>query len=277
VTTEVSRPGPEGQETRWLEISAHPAPPDGAGKSSGLCVVIVHDITPWVVSRHDLEATAQHESDDRVRLATQVRSLAQTNTELVRANQELTTANADLRNANEELLVANEEVQAATEEVETLNEELQATNEELETLNEELQATVEELNATNDDLEARSADLQDDATGLEVRRAESDDERRWLLTVLDTLDDALLVVDAAGHVVKANQAFRTLVGDADGLDLRDEHGKPFRDATDPVRRAVRESFEVTVRVRGETFTASGSPVDGPEVPYGVLRFRRRGG
>jgi two-component system CheB/CheR fusion protein len=263
----------EDQETRTIEISAHPGPADGSGKGGETCVLLVRDVTAWVSDRDDLRGAVQREADELIRLADQVRSLAHANTSLVRSNEELTTVNSDLRNANEELLVANEEVQAATEEVETLNEELQATNEELETLNEELQATVEELNATNDDLEARTTELQEIAAAAEELRNAEDGERRQLLAILDAIDDPVLVVDAEGRTVKANQPFHRLVGDPEALDLRTAAGESLDGAGGLGSRAMRERFELEVLVGGRSFRVSGRPINGHDRPYGALIFR----
>jgi two-component system CheB/CheR fusion protein len=165
----------------------------------------------------------------------------------VTANRDLYATTSDLRSSNDELLVANEEAQAATEEVETLNEELQATNEELETLNEELQATIEELNTTNDDLEARTIELQDTAARLESARAASETERARLAAILESMGDAVVVVDRQARPLLANDAYTRLVGPASHTTMDDEQGRPIRGAASLEARAARgEEFETVV-------------------------------
>jgi two-component system, chemotaxis family, CheB/CheR fusion protein len=102
--------------------------------------------------------------------------------ELVHSTQELETAYEELQSTNEELETTNEELQSTVEELETTNEELQSTNEELETMNEELQSTNEELQTMNDEMRQRSDAL------IEVNS--------FLQSILASLRQAVVVLDA---------------------------------------------------------------------------------
>ena len=107
--------------------------------------------------------------------------------ELEQANHRLEVSFEELQSTNEEMETTNEELQSTIEELETTNEELQSTNEELETMNEELQSTNEELYAVNDEVN---------------RRAEEISQLNALLeSVFSSLRGAVVVVDAAMHVL----------------------------------------------------------------------------
>ena len=66
--------------------------------------------------------------------------------------EEHQTALEELRSANEELHSVNEEMQSTNEELETSKEELQSLNEELHTVNVRLSEKIDELDQTNSDL-----------------------------------------------------------------------------------------------------------------------------
>lgn len=95
---------------------------------------------------------------------------------------ELASTRDHLQTAIEELETSNEELQSVNEELQSANEELQSTNEELETANEELQSTNEELTTVNDELQMKTAELLASHTDLE--------------NVNNSLNLALIVVDA---------------------------------------------------------------------------------
>lgn len=225
-------------------------------------MIFIQDITNLVRTRSDLAQRLQSVTAELEQEKSLNERLAQTNRQLDEGNQELTRVNEDLQTANEELLLSTEEAQAATEEVETLNEELQATNEELETLNEELQATIEELNTTTDDLQARSLELQSLA-----RDSEREQER--LEAILDSMDIAVLVVDAAGQDAFANATYQRMFGES-GLVCLDESGEPLPDSEAPRHRATREKvfrmkFSARIRDGGQhRFSATGGPLHDDE-------------
>lgn len=116
--------------------------------------------------------------------------------QMTRIAEQHATAIEELQSTNEELETTNEELQSTNEELETTNEELQSTNEELETTVEELQAANAELAALNSELEARGAEL--------VRL---DGYHRG---VVDTMDQAVVILDPAGVVRTWNQAAERL-------------------------------------------------------------------
>lgn len=168
------------------------------------------------------------------------------------ANRELTLANDRLRVANDDFLFTAEEAQSGREEMETLAEELQATNEEFETLNEELQATNEQLTTANDDLAARSTELGE-------QRAELAAAHDRLMSVLDGMSDALLVVDRDGHTVITNKTYDAMFPGPDSeAVLEDETGAALPEDADPRMRA-RDGTPFTTE-----FSISGAPDGGAD-------------
>jgi two-component system CheB/CheR fusion protein len=159
--------------------------------------------------------------------------------ELDRSRYELEQAYEELQSTVEELETTNEELQSTNEELETTNEELQSTNEELETTNEELQSTNEELETINDELRIRSVEL-DDVNGL-------------LETILATLGQAVVVLDAGLTVKVWNRHAEELWGvraeEADGQSLLAlDIGLPVEALRACIRTAIvgQERAEVTV-------------------------------
>ena len=221
--------------------------------------------------RRQIEEFRREEEQERENRELQNERLLEKNRQLEEANQELANLNEELQASYEESLIDTEEAQAATEEVETLNEELQATNEELETLNEELQATIEELNTTNDDLQARTTELQDLArTGEE--------ERGRLRGILESIPEAVLVVDAAGRTMLTNEAYSRLFGETE-FEALDTVGHPLMlDETPQTRVARGESFVTAFSARAQdgtrrSFKAEGKPIDGEDGKGGVIVVR----
>lgn len=258
-------------EGRYLDVTCKANSEDGGASTVTISVL---DGTGRVDERRHLQEELEQARWASARGEQQRQHLDETNRDLLTTNQQLTREMAELRSQNEEFLVGNEEMQAAAEEVETLNEELQATNEELETLNEELQATVEELNTTNDDLQTRTVEIQDLAVRLESARALGQ-------TVLNTLGDAIVVVDGSGRTVLTNSKYDQLFSaPLDTLEVGDADGSPFPHDELPARRAARgESFQVSVSIPSTDGTASryeiaALPVgDGRDGAGGVLVIR----
>jgi two-component system, chemotaxis family, CheB/CheR fusion protein len=203
-----------------------------------------------------------------------IRGLVETNRRLLEANQELTSTSEELQTINEELVVNMEEAQASVEEVETLNEELQASNEEMETLNEELQAAVEELHTTNEDLQARSLELRQLAHT-------SQQERARLAGVLQSMQDAVLVVNEQAQPVLTNQAYAQSFGSHEAtVAAQDEEGHPLPPEATPQQRAARgEAFTLEFTLpTAETrrfFEATGGPLQDEEgrLAGGVIVLR----
>ncbi|OBI80113.1 chemotaxis protein CheR [Mycobacterium sp. E740] len=117
---------------------------------------------------------------------------------VVQTNRQLETAYEELQSTNEELETTNEELQSTVEELETTNEELQSTNEELETMNEELQSTNDELHTINDALRERSLEL--------------DEVRRFLDSLVNSIQFGMVVVDREMRVVLWNRGCEELWG-----------------------------------------------------------------
>ncbi len=129
--------------------------------------------------------------------------------ELSQSKKELEVAYEELQSTNEELETTNEELQSTVEELETTNEELQSTNEELETLNEELQSTNVELETVNDELRERTEELGR--------------LNRYVGSVLNSLDRAVVVLDRELNVRMWNAEAEALWG----LRQEEVEGKAF--------------------------------------------------
>lgn len=106
--------------------------------------------------------------------------------------RELANTRMHLQTVVEELETSNEELQSQSEELQSSNEELQSTNEELQTSNEELQSTNEELTTVNDELQSKSSELEDLASTL--------------ISVKESLQSPLMLVDRRLQVLDANPA-----------------------------------------------------------------------
>ena len=249
---------------RFLQLTCYPQRTDEERGPVETVLIVVNDITAALREVNAAEATGEERGatapptpEQQVQRITR---LIEANRQLMEANQGLFNANEELRAANQEFMLSVEEAQVSTEEIETLNEEMQATNEELETLNEELQATVEELNTTNDELHARSVEMQ------EVARV-TEDERARLSVILNTMGDAILVLNRDGRVLLTNAAFTRLFGRSDAPIAADDlEGRPLPRAATPTERALQGvpfTMEFTVAgERGERrwFEAEGHPV-----------------
>jgi two-component system CheB/CheR fusion protein len=223
--------GPGTGEPRYMRMIAFPRKAEGVRPPAKTVILIVLDITDLAQARNTLGEALESVNAELEQEKALNQRLSETNRRFDESNQELIRINEDLRTTNEELLISSEEAQSATEEVETLNEELQATNEELETLNEELQATIEELNTTNDDLQARSVELQELARTSEIEQAR-------LEVILDSIDAAVVVVDAAGQEVFTNAAYHRTFG-RQGLEVYGDDGRVLPPEARPQQRAAR--------------------------------------
>ncbi len=110
---------------------------------------------------------------------------------IVGLEHELKTTRETLQTLTDALEATIEELQAINEEAQTSNEELQSTNEELETSNEELQSTNEELTIVNEELINKTQEL-----------SEVNDD---LQNVLNSMQKAVLVVDAELRINRHNE------------------------------------------------------------------------
>ncbi len=268
-----------------FQLTILPQQGEGAPGPVETAIVLVQEITALVEERQTLQQEVQRTSKEleqiqgeadaeKQRREELIRGLVETNRRLLEANQELTSTSEELQTTNEELVVNMEEAQASVEEVETLNEELQASNEEMETLNEELQAAVEELHTTNEDLQAR---------GLELRKLAhtSQQEQARLAGVLQSMQDAVLVVNEQAQPVLTNQAYAQSFGSHEAtVAAQDEEGHPLPPEATPQQRAARgEAFTLEFTLpTAETrrfFEATGGPLQDEEgrLAGGVIVLR----
>jgi two-component system, chemotaxis family, CheB/CheR fusion protein len=107
--------------------------------------------------------------------------------------EELAQAREDMRSITEEQEAANEELQSANEELLSGSEELQSLNEELETSKEELQSTNEELLTVNQELFDRNEQYNTARTFAE--------------TIVATIHEPLMVLNADFSIRSANKSF----------------------------------------------------------------------
>jgi two-component system CheB/CheR fusion protein len=161
--------------------------------------------------------------------------------ELETVRRDLETAYEELQSTVEELETTNEELQSTNEELETTNEELQSTNEELETMNEELQSTNEELEAMNDELRDRT----DEALHANA----------FLGSILWSIEQAVVVVDAHLRVTAWSNAATELWGLREN-EVNGEHflnlniGLPVGELRDPLRNALAGAKQDAVTLTG---------------------------
>ena len=181
----------------------------------------------------------------------------------------------------EQHATATEELQSTNEELETTNEELQSTNEELETTNEELQSTNEELVTTVDELQAANAELA----------ARSAEVRRLLIShtaVVNSVTDALVVLDTSLTVTAwnpaAEQHFGVRASDALArsflaLVLLTDVDKARAALTRLSEGRASESEQIEVGIPGRPERAAlrfVRLVDGAGAVHGILGLARRG-
>ncbi|HEX8270591.1 MAG TPA: CheR family methyltransferase [Flavobacterium sp.] len=111
---------------------------------------------------------------------------------------ELEQLRDDIRNVTEDQEAAHEELQSANEELLSSSEELQSLNEELETSAEELQSNNEELVTINDELMDRQDQLM--AARLQAE------------AIVETVREALVIIDSKWRIRNANSSFYKLFG-----------------------------------------------------------------
>jgi two-component system CheB/CheR fusion protein len=131
--------------------------------------------------------------------------------------------------------MAAEELQSANEELETTNEELQSTNEELETTNEELQSTNTELLTTVEELQVAN-------TFIGTRTEEIHRLARYHASVVESVREAVVVLDSALQVTTWNRAAERLWR----VPANEAVGKSFMQLRlGPVMKAVQGALAVT--------------------------------
>lgn len=109
----------------------------------------------------------------------------------------LLTEDAQISNENlrKEVAVFKERLQTSIEELETTNEELQSTNEELQSANEELQSANEELQTANEEMQSTNEELSTVNQELEVKTYELEQVNNDLQTMLDKMNEIIVLVD----------------------------------------------------------------------------------
>jgi len=263
---------PTSDSPRHLEIVCYPGQSSDDDTPASVTVTVTV-VSPDPAAERTPDVLPRVAQDEAADVRQRLQMMAQQLVEVREANEELLQTNRQLGLSRDELISDTAAVQAASEEVETLNEELHATNEELETLNEEMQATLEELQATNDDLAAQTAELG----RLTV---EHETQRRRFEAMVNSIGDAVLVVDSHGGIVLANPAYKTLFGSASALftaELPD--GTPVKATGSPQQRAARgEEFTMEFMALAMDGTrrwleATGRPVEADGETHSILVIR----
>jgi two-component system CheB/CheR fusion protein len=152
----------------------------------------------------------------------------------------------ELARISEQHATATEELQSTNEELETTNEEQESTNEELETTNEELQSTNEELLTTVDELQATNTELQRLAL--------------YHSSVVQSVDQAIVVLDHAFTVTSWNPAAAALWGLSPAQTIgRDFFSLPIGAVTGAARDAIQSITKggAAAPVLDVPFTAPG--------------------
>ena len=150
-------------------------------------VTVQLEVRPLVVGGRELQVLAFEVDTGQDPVTRVERDIA--NDALIRQLEtQLLDSQRTLRRSLAELQATNEELEASSEELQAASEELQAANEELESSNEELQATNEELGTLNQELRSRAEQL----TRL----------NEVLENIQESLDQGMVIVNAAGAVVR---------------------------------------------------------------------------
>jgi two-component system, chemotaxis family, CheB/CheR fusion protein len=118
--------------------------------------------------------------------------------ELEQSQRELESAYEELKSAVEELERTDEELRTTNEELEITNEESHSTNVHLGTMNEELETMNGELQSTNEELETINNELRDRSTEVDVLK-------RFLQSILGSLQTAVVIFGPDMEVQAWNQ------------------------------------------------------------------------
>lgn len=196
------------------DITLRVTPLKGAGTQNCFFIVLEDASRRLSPRRGQVFASALPESEKDRRLDQLARELASTRDYMQAMMEGQEAVQEELKSAHEEVLSANEEFQSTNEELETAKEELQSTNEELVTTNEELRLRNRELGVLNVDLGAA--------------RGRAEREGLYSDAVVQTVREALLVIDENLEVVHANRAyykqFDTTAKTIEGRSVRDLSG-----------------------------------------------------
>jgi two-component system CheB/CheR fusion protein len=223
-------PAGEEAEIRFVNIEVFPL----QQKDRRTFLVIFDELPPSAPKAEDAATAEETLSADEQAL----RQRDLLNTEL---KQDLAETRARFLALIGQYASANEESQSAQEEFQSSIEELQSLNEELETTKEELQATNEELTTVNDELQTRNVELGQ--------------SRDFTRSIVQTIQQPLLVLNTDLIVNTANGAFhrcfQSAPGTTEGRPLYEIEGGRF-DSPDlrtlleevlPKKRAFRD-FEL---------------------------------
>lgn len=122
--------------------------------------------------------------------------------------------------------------------------------------------------ATDDGGGARSAERERLAASLEEQQRRAENERARLVTIIENLPDAVLVVDSGGGTVLANKAYELTVG-RDGFRAVDDDGTAV--TADTLRRRVAsgETFALQLHVTDESGRPRWYEVDGRPIAPGT--------
>jgi two-component system CheB/CheR fusion protein len=123
--------------------------------------------------------------------------------ELLRLRQELEATQKHMRSILEAYERVQDELKSSQEELLSAKEEFQSTGEELETAKEELQSANEELVTANEELRIRNLELS--RANLNLQEA-----RDYAEAIVQTMRDALLVLDPELRVRHTNRAFHEM-------------------------------------------------------------------
>jgi len=132
------------------------------------------------------EITVQDEDDTNKRKTSELKRIAELESELAQLKE-------DIKRVTEEQQIAFEELQTTNEELLSSSEELQALNDELESSTEELQSNNEELMCVNDELKDRQEQLTSVSNYAE--------------SIIRSVREPLIVLDKELRIKSANPAF----------------------------------------------------------------------
>ncbi|HEU0137892.1 MAG TPA: CheR family methyltransferase, partial [Flavobacterium sp.] len=160
---------------------------------------------------------------------------------------ELDQLRDDIRRVNEDHETSNEELQSANEELLSNSEELQSLNEELETSTEELQSNNEELISVNDELMDRQEQLVS--------------ARQYSEAIVDTIREALLILDKDLRVRSANSAFykffNTKESETEGMLISELSQRQFN--IPELKSELRKIIPEKARIEDYEITANFPP------------------
>ena len=144
----------------------------------------------------------------------------------------------------------------------------------------EVTPSLAELRDVNERLLIASLREQELVMALAAERATLDAERTQLAVILAGIGDAVLVVDGAGTLVRANAAYARMVGGADlPLTPEDAQGRPLPPEETPQARAARgETFSLEFTLPAANgdrcwFEANGQPLHDHGALHAIVVIR----